>query len=159
IGNTRCRRRGDLGEGRGARRPDLDADGVACNEIRLADDGRYAMRPAQELSARVDREVLIVAEADQLLEREPVAAVDVDVERRRAAGVGKQVTVEDQRLLAASPRGERARCTGREQHERGEDDVGEAPSHGETSWFGEEGRRWDRLLGVSAVDSGAVSRA
>src|SRR5262249_7242324 len=126
--------RGDLRERRGAWRPNLDADGVTGDEVRLGDDSRHSVRPAQELRVRIDGEVLVVAEADQLLERKSVATEDVHVERRRVAGVGKQVAVEDECRLAASLRGEGARRAGREHDERGDEHVGEAPSHPETSW-------------------------
>src|SRR5437667_190841 len=129
------------------------------------DDGRDAAAPEDEdragavaarlvlrLTEHLAQREPVTALADQLLERRPVAAVDVDVERRRAAGVGQETTVEDVRLLAASPRGERARCTGREQHQRGQGDIGEAPSHLETSWFGEEeDARIVRALGQPTI--------
>src|SRR5205823_2056684 len=123
-----CRQR-DLGERCAARRPYLHADDVAGDEIRLGDDRRNAVRPAQVLGAGADGEVLAVALADELPERRLVAAVDVDIERGRATGVAEQPAVEGEGELPAAMCGKGARRTGREHDERGEHEVSEAPSH------------------------------
>src|SRR5205814_4084973 len=72
IGNAPGRGCCDLGERRTARSSYVDADCVADDEVRLRDDRRDSMRPAQELRAGADGEVLVVAQADELLERDPV---------------------------------------------------------------------------------------
>jgi hypothetical protein len=89
------------------------------------------VRPAEELRVRIDRELLVVALADELLQGEATAAVHVDVERRRAAGIREQAAVEEIRGHAAAGR-ERAGDADRENGERQEREVDELPSHERT---------------------------
>src|SRR4029079_19199695 len=102
---------------------------VSRDEVRLLDDGGHAVRPADVLRVRADREVLRVALADQLPQRGVAATRDVDVERRRGAGGGEEAGVGDVGDVRALPGRERARRACRRNHESDEHEVEQVALH------------------------------
>jgi hypothetical protein len=88
----------DLGELRRPRRADVDDDPVAHGEIARVHDRRNPMRPLEELGPVADREALVDARAEHLLQREAVAALDGERERRRAGGLEVAAELEVRRL-------------------------------------------------------------
>src|SRR5207302_370262 len=86
IGDDPDRIREDLGERGADLRADVDGDVVARLEIGRRPDVRNAVRPDEDLAARAQRERLVLALADERLEREVVSAGDADPEGARARG-------------------------------------------------------------------------
>jgi len=81
---------------------------------------------------RVDREVRVVVLADELLQRDAVAAVDVDRDRRAAAGVGEHPAVEDEERRAVGAGGEGRRGSDGEDRDGEKSAEQDLLSHGTT---------------------------